>query len=85
MLLKKSNKKLKKLMALMRLRRVQLIMQAIKTHQKVTLNTVKPGRGARTSYANVGRAMVKKRVTTTKGRIATSKKRSRDLWQGKLK
>lgn len=71
------------MLALLRMRRVQMIMQAVRTHQKITSRAVSSGRRVSKLYGSAARSLVQKKIVEIKGRIATSRKRSRDLWRGK--
>lgn len=81
--LKKSKKKLKKTIARLRMKRVQMIMNAMRIHSRITQNVVKTNKKPKGNAVTVTNRMIKNKITKIKGRIATSKSKSRDLWRGK--
>ena len=64
----------------MRMRRVQRIMSAVKTHQKIAETIKNKSLEKGSPVASGNKKMVSQRVKSIKGRISSSKKRTRDLW-----
>ena len=81
MLKKKTNKKLKKLQKRLKMRRLQWIMSAIRTHAKLTQDKKDQEKNVKEKISSpFPKHTVKRRIKILKGRIASSRKRARDLW-----
>jgi hypothetical protein len=65
----------------MRTKRVQRIMGAVKTHQKISEGVKERNIEVTQSVLQGGnKTHIKKRIKSLKGKISTSRKRARDLW-----
>jgi hypothetical protein len=71
----------KKLLARKRMKRVQLIMNAIRIHQRITNKIKSLGKNAAKHLSlRLQNKMIKNKTARMRGMIATSKKNARDRW-----